>query len=90
MFKYKYLIFIKYISVCSRSGSQSTSHGLGIASHNGSSTFRYKLNNRMPYVIGRLLPGAGQYNVLFTDYDRFALVWSCTNFSIAHSGMSNN
>ncbi|CAH0718754.1 unnamed protein product, partial [Brenthis ino] len=67
------------------SGSQSTSYGLGIASHNGSSTFRYKLNNRMPYIIGRLLPGAGQYNVLFTDYDRFALVWSCTNFSIAHS-----
>ncbi|XP_045446006.1 apolipoprotein D-like [Melitaea cinxia] len=67
------------------SGSLSTSYGLGIPSHNGSSSFRYKLNNRMPYIIGRMLPGAGQYNVLFTDYERFALVWSCTNFSIAHS-----
>ncbi|XP_045785713.1 apolipoprotein D-like [Maniola jurtina] len=66
-------------------GSHSTSHGLGIPSHEGSSSFRYKLNNRMPYIIGRLLPGAGQYNVLFTDYDNFAILWSCTNFSVAHS-----
>ncbi|CAH2086863.1 unnamed protein product [Euphydryas editha] len=67
------------------SGSPFTSYGLGIPSHNGSSSFRYKLNNRMPYIIGRMLPGAGHYNILFTDYDRFALVWSCTNLSIAHS-----
>lgn len=76
-----YVHFLYY-----RSGSPSTSFGLGISSHNGSSTFRYKLNNRMPYILGRLLPGAGQYNILFTDYERFALVWSCTNYSIAHSG----
>ncbi|XP_046965143.1 apolipoprotein D-like [Vanessa cardui] len=67
------------------SGNRSTSNGIGIPSHNGSSSFRYKLNNRMPYIIGRMLPGAGHYNILFTDYDRFALVWSCTNFSVAHS-----
>ncbi|XP_047505365.1 apolipoprotein D-like [Pieris napi] len=66
-------------------GNPSTSYGLGIPSHTGSSAFRYKLNNRMPYVIGRMLPGAGQYNILFTDYDNFALIWSCTNYSIAHS-----
>ncbi|XP_004921596.1 apolipoprotein D [Bombyx mori] len=66
-------------------GSQSTSYGIGIPSYNGSSVFRYKLNNRMPYLIGRLLPGAGQYNILFTDYDQFALVWSCSSVSLAHS-----
>ncbi|XP_032514158.2 apolipoprotein D-like [Danaus plexippus] len=63
----------------------SISYGLGIPSHNGSSSFRYKLNNRMPYIIGRMLPGAGLYNVLFTDYERFAIIWSCTNYSIAHA-----
>ncbi|XP_073944435.1 glial Lazarillo [Choristoneura fumiferana] len=66
-------------------GTPSTTYGLGIPSHNGSSSFRYKLNNRMPYLIGRMLPGAGQYSVLFTDYDNFAVVWSCTSVSIAHA-----
>ncbi|KAJ0180274.1 hypothetical protein K1T71_003678 [Dendrolimus kikuchii] len=66
-------------------GSPSTTYGLGIPSYNGSSIFRYKLNNRMPYIIGRLLPGAGQYNILFTDYEKFALVWSCTSVSLAHT-----
>ncbi|XP_072943826.1 apolipoprotein D [Epargyreus clarus] len=66
-------------------GSPSTTHGLGIPSYNGSSAFRYKQNNRMPYIIGRLLPGAGHYNILLTDYDQFAIIWSCTNLSIAHS-----
>ncbi|XP_021185371.3 apolipoprotein D [Helicoverpa armigera] len=65
--------------------SPSTHHGIGIPSHNTSSIFRYKLNNRVPYIIGRLLPGAGVYNILFTDYDQFAIVWSCTSVSIAHS-----
>nr|QRM12808.1 apolipoprotein D 1 [Spodoptera exigua] len=63
----------------------STTYGIGIPSHNASSIFRYKLNNRVPYVIGRLLPGAGVYNILFTDYEQFAIVWSCTSVSIAHS-----
>ncbi|CAK1582206.1 unnamed protein product [Parnassius mnemosyne] len=66
-------------------GSPSTTYGVGIVSHTGASSFRYRLNNRMPYVIGRLLPGAGQYNILATDYDQFALIWSCTSVSIAHS-----
>ncbi|KOB68468.1 putative apolipoprotein D [Operophtera brumata] len=39
----------------------------------------------MPYIIGRLLPGAGLYNVLFTDYSHFAIVWSCTSLSLAHA-----
>ncbi|KOB68466.1 putative apolipoprotein D [Operophtera brumata] len=67
-------------------GSPSTTYGLGVPSHSGSSIFRYKLNNRMPYIIGRLLPGAGLYNVLFTDYSHFAIVWSCTSLSLAHAG----
>ncbi|CAG9783415.1 unnamed protein product [Diatraea saccharalis] len=66
-------------------GTPSVTYAIGIPSHNGSSVFRYKVNNRMPYLIGRLLPGAGLYNILFTDYERFALVWSCSSVSIAHS-----
>ncbi|KAG7306967.1 hypothetical protein JYU34_007090 [Plutella xylostella] len=66
-------------------GSPSTTYGIGIPSYAGSPSFRYKLNNRMPYVLGRMLPGAGQYSVLFTDYEQYAIVWSCTSVSIAHS-----
>ncbi|XP_063620848.1 apolipoprotein D-like [Cydia splendana] len=66
-------------------GSPATTYGVGIPNHNGSSSFRYKLNNRMPYIIGRMLPGAGQYSILFTDYDHFAVVWSCTSVSIMHN-----
>ncbi|XP_060810792.1 apolipoprotein D isoform X2 [Amyelois transitella] len=73
------------INTVNRLGSPSTTYGLGIPSHNGSSLFRYKVNNRMPYIIGRLLPGAGLYNILFTDYDKFAIIWSCTSVSVAHS-----
>ncbi|XP_053625506.1 apolipoprotein D-like isoform X2 [Plodia interpunctella] len=73
------------INTVNRLGRPSASYGLGIPSHNGSSLFRYKVNNRMPYIIGRLLPGAGLYNILFTDYNRFALVWSCTSLTVAHS-----
>ncbi|XP_026749457.2 apolipoprotein D-like [Galleria mellonella] len=78
-------LFITINTVNRWLGNPSTTYGIGIPSFNGSSVFRYKVNNRMPYVIGRLLPGAGQYNVLFTDYDQFALIWSCSSVSIAHA-----
>ncbi|CAH0406692.1 unnamed protein product [Chilo suppressalis] len=77
-----------YISVTTINrwtGSPSVTYAIGVPSHNGSSVFRYKVNNRMPYLIGRLLPGAGLYHVLFTDYEQFALLWSCSSVSIAHS-----
>lgn len=66
-------------------GNPSSTYGLGITSSNGSSMFRYKLNNRLPYAIARLLPGAGQYNILYTDYDQFAIIWSCHTIGIVHT-----
>ncbi|XP_068629971.1 apolipoprotein D-like [Battus philenor] len=66
-------------------GSATRTRGVGVLSHAGASTFRYRVNSRVPYMIGRLLPGAGQYVVLDTDYDQFALLWSCTSLTVAHS-----
>ncbi|KPJ00153.1 PREDICTED: apolipoprotein D-like [Papilio xuthus] len=66
-------------------GTHCITRGMGVMSHDGASSFRYRVHNRMPYVIGRLLPGAGQYSILATDYDHFALIWSCTGLSLAHS-----
>uniref|UniRef100_A0A1A9V0S6 Lipocalin/cytosolic fatty-acid binding domain-containing protein n=1 Tax=Glossina austeni TaxID=7395 RepID=A0A1A9V0S6_GLOAU len=34
-------------------------------------------HTRFPEVIARLLPGSGKYQILYTDYDNFAILWSC-------------
>ncbi|KAL4714070.1 hypothetical protein ACJJTC_008424 [Scirpophaga incertulas] len=77
--------YLSISSVNRWTGVPSVTYAIGVPSYNGSSVFRYKLNNRLPYLVGRLLPGAGLYHVLFTDYRRFALLWSCSSVSIAHS-----
>lgn len=45
--------------------------------------FVLQLQSRLPTAISRLLPGSGKYQVLYTDYDNFAILWSCANFGIA-------
>lgn len=45
--------------------------------------FSLQLQSRLPSAISRLLPGSGKYQVLYTDYDNFAIFWSCSNFGIA-------
>lgn len=42
-----------------------------------------QLQSRLPTAISRLLPGSGKYQVLYTDYENFAILWSCSNFGIA-------
>lgn len=43
-----------------------------------------QFSTRLPDVIARILPGAGKYQVLYTDYKNFAILWSCS--SIANLG----
>lgn len=40
----------------------------------------------LPSMISRILPGSGKYYVLDTDYDNFAILWSCSNMGLMHSG----
>lgn len=54
--------------------------------HNGSSILRYKVDTKLPFPVARLLPGAGLYNILQTDYDNYAILWSCSNLALLHSG----
>lgn len=52
--------------------------------------FLYKVADcPLPKVINRYLPGAGLYQVLKTDYDRYAIIYSCTNYTVVHSGKIN-
>jgi len=47
------------------------------------------MQSRLPAAIARLtnpfLPGSGRYQVLFSDYDNFAILYSCANLAIAHT-----
>lgn len=45
------------------------------------------MQSKLPAAIARLtnpfLPGSGRYQILFTDYNNFGILYSCTNFGIA-------
>ncbi|XP_063701908.1 apolipoprotein D [Culicoides brevitarsis] len=64
-------------------GAPSVSLGNAILEHDRSSIMNVQLQSRLPAAISRLLPGSGKYQVLYTDYDNFAILWSCSNFGIA-------
>lgn len=47
----------------------------------------YKVVSKLPRVLGRYLPGAGTYQVVDTDYDNYAILWSCSSYGLAHTDM---
>ncbi|KAL5287810.1 hypothetical protein ACFFRR_008590 [Megaselia abdita] len=60
-------------------GSPSINIGYATPESSRSSIMDFKFNTRFPDVISRLLPGSGKYQVLFSDYDNFAILWSCAS-----------
>ncbi|XP_037946867.1 apolipoprotein D [Teleopsis dalmanni] len=58
-------------------GNPSINLGYATPESRKSSIMDFKFNTRFPDVIARLLPGSGKYQVLYTDYDNFAILWSC-------------
>lgn len=47
-----------------------------------------QFSTRLPEVITRFLPGAGKYQVLYTDYKNFAILWSCSSVaSLGYTGL---
>lgn len=69
-----------------RSGSPTESQGIVSQSKKDPSAFTYKANSRLPTAISRYLPGSGLYYVLNTDYINYAIIWSCTNLGLIHTG----
>lgn len=45
------------------------------------------MHSALPTALARLLPGAGFYQVLHTDYENFAILWTCSNLFLAHTGI---
>ena len=46
----------------------------------------YRVSTNFPRQISRIMPGSGKYYVLDTDYENFAILWSCSNLGFIHSG----
>ncbi|XP_030373448.1 apolipoprotein D [Scaptodrosophila lebanonensis] len=58
-------------------GNPNVNLGYATPENSKSSIMDFKFNTRFPDVISRLLPVTGKYQVLYTDYDNFAILWSC-------------
>ncbi|KAK5645298.1 hypothetical protein RI129_006598 [Pyrocoelia pectoralis] len=67
------------------SGNIRVSDGIASSSRKDPSLLLYRVNTILPHSLAKYLPGAGFYQILDTDYDRFAILWSCSNLGIVHS-----
>ena len=70
-----------------RSGTLTVSEGLASPTKRDPSKLAYKVVTKLPRMLGQYLPGAGAYQVIDTDYDSYAVLWSCTNYGLAHTDL---
>lgn len=73
----------------SSSGIFSISEGVAVQSKKDPSLFLYKVSSKLPRILNRYLPGAGYYQVVSTDYTSYAILYSCSNFHLFHTGTGN-
>lgn len=73
-------------SSCHRTGSPSVSLGTAVPLRNGSAELNYRVDARLPSAIARMMPGSGLYHVLGTDYENYAILWSCSNLRLMYAG----
>ncbi|XP_066998174.2 apolipoprotein D [Anabrus simplex] len=68
-------------------GTPSVSLGTANPITNGSAVLNYRVNTRLPAAVARMMPGVGLYTVLDTDYVNYAILWSCTDFTLMHADL---
>lgn len=69
-----------------RTGNPSVSLGTAVPIKNGSGELNYRVDTKLPSALARMMPGSGVYRVLDTDYNNYAILWSCSNLSIMYAG----
>ncbi|XP_017769350.1 PREDICTED: apolipoprotein D-like [Nicrophorus vespilloides] len=69
------------------SGSATVSRGVATTSKRHPSIFLFKVSTTLPNTVARFLPGAGFYQILDTDYEDFAVLWTCTSLGLAHTDL---
>lgn len=75
-----------FCSSCHRTRSPSVSLGTAVPIKNGSAELNYRVDTKLPSAIARMMPGSGLYRVLDTDYENYAILWSCSNLTVMHAG----
>lgn len=76
------------MDVCCRSGNPSVSLGTALPVTSGGAELNYRGDTRLPSAVARMMPGSGVYRILDTDYDNYAILWSCSNLRIMHAGIA--
>lgn len=46
----------------------------------------FKIDSNLPQPLVRALPGVGYYSILGTDYDNYAVLYSCSDLGFLHAG----
>ncbi|KAI5720406.1 hypothetical protein M8J77_006102 [Diaphorina citri] len=67
-------------------GSINKNNGIATPSSSNAGLLQYRVDSRLPVVMARMLPTSGLYYVLHTDYDHYAILWSCSNLGLFHAG----
>ncbi|XP_055629406.1 apolipoprotein D-like [Toxorhynchites rutilus septentrionalis] len=66
-------------------GNPSVSICEAFTENDKSSIMSVQLKSTLPSAIARFLPGSGQYQVLYTNFENFAILWSCSSFLAVHT-----
>lgn len=66
-------------------GGETSSSGVAVATRRNPAAFQYRVSSALPAALARLLPGAGHYQVLYTDYEHFAILWTCSSLGLLHT-----
>ncbi|XP_018324843.1 apolipoprotein D-like isoform X2 [Agrilus planipennis] len=66
------------------SGSIIINRGTAIPNKKIRSIFSYKVDSTLPNLLAKYLPGTGIYQFLETDYENFAVIWTCADLGIFH------
>ncbi|XP_063225800.1 apolipoprotein D [Bacillus rossius redtenbacheri] len=68
-------------------GGPSVSLGTATLKSNKTAVLDFRMSSRLPTAVARMLPGAGVYHLLHTDYDSFAVLWSCSDLGFMHADL---
>jgi len=70
------------------SGLRKETKGIASKSKRDPTVYLFKVATKLPKAIARLLPGSGFYQILDTDYENYAVIWSCSALGVLHTDMT--
>ncbi|RZF40496.1 hypothetical protein LSTR_LSTR000375 [Laodelphax striatellus] len=68
-------------------GKMSTSYGRAKPHYLAPSILNYQVDNSLPSYLARMLPQSGKYIILDTDYDNYAILYSCSDLGFFHADL---